>query len=188
MKHFVYSSVDRHGDRSIDNPTDVPHFISKHNIEHHLIKQAEKSDMTWTILRPVAFMDNWNVKNMASIFTTAWKKTLHRPLQLVATEDIGIFAAKSFLDVEQFKNRAISLAGDELTFEELDKIFLEETGAKSPQTWGLAVKAVFWMSTEMRNMFAWFENEGYAANIAELKKIHPQLKDTRTWVKESYKA
>lgn len=34
VKHFVQTSVDRGGDeKSWTNPTDVPHFISKHNIE-----------------------------------------------------------------------------------------------------------------------------------------------------------
>lgn len=57
VKHFVYTSVDRQGEKSLDNPTNIPHFISKHNIEHHLIDSAKGSAMTWTILRPVAFLE-----------------------------------------------------------------------------------------------------------------------------------
>jgi nucleoside-diphosphate-sugar epimerase len=57
VKFFVYTSVERGGnDKSYDNPTNVPHFISKHNIEHHLVENAGDK-MQWTILRPVAFMD-----------------------------------------------------------------------------------------------------------------------------------
>jgi uncharacterized protein YbjT (DUF2867 family) len=34
VEHFVFSSVDRGGDeKSWENPTDVPHFVSKHNSE-----------------------------------------------------------------------------------------------------------------------------------------------------------
>lgn len=61
VKRFVYTSVDRGGDeRSWSNETDVPHFRSKHRIELHLREQAEKAggEMTWAVLRPVAFMDN----------------------------------------------------------------------------------------------------------------------------------
>jgi hypothetical protein len=58
VKHFVYTSVDRGGDeKSYDNPTDIPHFISKYRIEHHLVDKAGDK-MGWTILRPVAFTDN----------------------------------------------------------------------------------------------------------------------------------
>jgi hypothetical protein len=57
VKFFVYSSVDRGGDdKSYENPTTVPHFTNKHNIEHHLVEKAGDK-MQWTILRPVAFTD-----------------------------------------------------------------------------------------------------------------------------------
>jgi uncharacterized protein YbjT (DUF2867 family) len=58
LKYFVYSSVERGGDeRSWENPTPVPHFASKHNVELHLREKAKATKMNWTILRPVAFMD-----------------------------------------------------------------------------------------------------------------------------------
>jgi uncharacterized protein YbjT (DUF2867 family) len=51
VKHFVYSSVERGGDEhSWENPTPIPHFASKHEIEHHLKDTA--GEMGWTILRP----------------------------------------------------------------------------------------------------------------------------------------
>jgi uncharacterized protein YbjT (DUF2867 family) len=57
VKFFVYTSVERGGeDQSYENPTPIPHFISKHRIEHHLVEKAGDK-MQWTILRPVAFMD-----------------------------------------------------------------------------------------------------------------------------------
>jgi uncharacterized protein YbjT (DUF2867 family) len=59
--HFVFSSVDRGGsDKSDHNPTPVPHFISKHNIELYLKQKAAESGerMSWTILRPTFFLDN----------------------------------------------------------------------------------------------------------------------------------
>lgn len=58
VSHFVYSSVDRGGEeRSWNNPTPVPHFKTKHFIEHHLRKAAEGTNMSWTISRPPIFMD-----------------------------------------------------------------------------------------------------------------------------------
>jgi hypothetical protein len=57
VEWFVYSSVDRGGDeKSWDNPTPIPHFISKHNIELYLREKAGDK-MMWSILRPTAFMD-----------------------------------------------------------------------------------------------------------------------------------
>jgi len=36
VKHFVYTSVDRHGARSDTDPTHVPHFASKYRVEKYL--------------------------------------------------------------------------------------------------------------------------------------------------------
>ena len=58
VKHFVYSSVDRGGDEvSWEVETPIPHFQSKYHLERYLRDQASGTDMGWTILRPVAFMD-----------------------------------------------------------------------------------------------------------------------------------
>lgn len=54
VEHFVYTSVERSG----DTPTEIPHFISKHNIEEHLKSRCPGSQMSYTILRPVSFMEN----------------------------------------------------------------------------------------------------------------------------------
>lgn len=89
VRHFVFSSVERNG----FHPTPVRHFASKHYIEKHIMENAKTT--YWTILRPVAFMDNI-VKGMQSrIFFTGLEAYLgrDRPLQYIATEDIGKFAA-----------------------------------------------------------------------------------------------
>ena len=59
VQHFVYTSVDRKGKNSDNDATNVPHFISKHNIEKHLESKCPSGGkMRYTILRPVAFMEN----------------------------------------------------------------------------------------------------------------------------------
>jgi uncharacterized protein YbjT (DUF2867 family) len=71
VEHFVYTSVDRHGADSETLETDIPHFISKAHIENHLREKAGKR-MTWTILRPSAFMDNIVQGFAGKIFPTAY--------------------------------------------------------------------------------------------------------------------
>ena len=183
VKHFVYSSVDRHGDASTNNKTNIPHFKSKHNIEHHLFSSAKGHDMTWTVLRPVAFMENFDGGFIGKVFASAWKLVVKsRPLQLVATDDIGVFAAKSFVDPEEYAGKCVSLAGDELTYSQMAEVFKNKTGAGPPQTWSIAAKGVLWMSEEMGTMFSFFEREGYGADIGALKKAHPGMIDLATWL------
>ncbi|KAM0518857.1 hypothetical protein ACHAPE_003847 [Trichoderma viride] len=182
VKHFVYASVDRGGAKSIDNPTNVPHFVSKHHIEHHLIDSA-KDKMSWTILRPVAFMENFVPGFVGKFFTTVWRDSIKsRPLQLISTDDIGTFAALSFMQPHEFSGQSISLAGDELTFAQVEEVFRKETGAPPPTTFGFMARLVLRMSEEMRTMFTFFEKEGYGADIKSLKEIHPELKNFSQWL------
>ncbi|CAG8019570.1 unnamed protein product [Penicillium olsonii] len=183
VKHFVYSSVDRGGEASFDSPTPIPHFISKHKIEHHLAEKAKGSEMTWTILRPVAFLENFTPDFFGKVFVTCWKNTVkQKSLQLIAVGDIGFFGAQAFMYPDEYKNRGISLAGDELTFEEMSKIFKEKTGNSPPTTFGFVGKALMAMMKDLGYMFQWFYDVGYGADIAELRKVHPEMKDFRTWL------
>lgn len=58
VEHFVYTSIDRGGPKSDNNPTSVPHFATKHTVELYLKEKAAGWKMNWTILRPTAFFDN----------------------------------------------------------------------------------------------------------------------------------
>ncbi|KFZ24116.1 hypothetical protein V502_01395 [Pseudogymnoascus sp. VKM F-4520 (FW-2644)] len=183
-KHFVYSSVDRGGDKSIETPTDVPHFISKHNIERHLIAQtAHSSEMGWTILRPVAFMDNFTPNFMGRVLPTTWRNVLKdKPLQLIAAKDIGKFSAKAFLEPEAYNKKSIALAGDELTFDQMSKIFKDKTGQEVPTTYGFLVSIISWTSKEFGYMIRWFKTDGYGASVAECKAQLPELLDFATYL------
>lgn len=157
LRHFVYSSVDRGGANSENDPTNIPHFISKHNIEQHLFAKAKGSDMSWTVLRPVAFFENLTPNFFGKMFSSSWLLRLgedKKKLQLVATSDIGFFAAQSFLnsESEQYKNRGISLAGDELTFNQFKEIFEKKTGEKLPTTYLFLAGFLNWMVKDLGYM------------------------------------
>lgn len=186
IKHFVYSSVDRHGTRSIENQTDIPHFISKHNIEHHLFRQTKSTSMGWTILRPVAFMENFDGGFVGKVFASCWRAVVKsRPLQLIATADIGVFAGKAFVEPDAYNGKSISLAGDELTYDQMAALFREKTGSGPPLTWDILARTTLWLSKEMGTMFDFFEKEGYGANVEELRKLHPELKTFGDWLQTS---
>lgn len=185
VQYFVYTSVDRGGDKSSNNPTNIPHFISKHNIEHYLQEKTANGEMSWTVLRPVGFFDNITPDFMGKTFASMWKTAVgNKPLQLIACSDIGYFAGQAFRKPDEYKGKFISLAGDELSFEEASRIFKEKTGEPLPTTFGFLASGVLWMVKEMGLMFKWFHDEGYGANIAELKKTHPGLLDFPTWLEK----
>ena len=181
VKIFVYTSVERGGDEVEKSPTYVPHFISKHNIEIHLRSKAADAEMQYTILRPVAFMDGLSPDFMGKIFATFLKIGLRpsKPLAFIATSDIGFFGAQAFLQPEnpEYKNKAIGLAGDDLTFGQLSQVFRERVGYEIPTTFEFVARFIKWMVSEMGIMFKWFDEEGYVVDIPKLRKMHPGLKD-----------
>jgi uncharacterized protein YbjT (DUF2867 family) len=187
VSHFVYTSVDRAGG---DDPTDVPHFKTKHEIEQYLIQKSAESNgkMNYTILRPVLFLDNLEWGFIGKIVATAWRDAVGpRKLQVIATTDIGVVGAKAFLENDNptYKNKGISLAGDELTFEEANRIFLEKTGQEIPVTFGFLASFVLWVSEEMGRMFKFFVEKGFGADIAAVRKLNEGLQDFPTWVERS---
>jgi len=187
VSHFVYTSVDRGGDaKSGTNPTYVPHFKSKHNIEQHLFNKTKDSDMTWTVLRPAAFLDNLTPDFFGKHFATAWQMTLgkSKKLQMVATSDIGWFAAEAFVksEAKEYRNKTLSLAGDELTFDEFKRIFETTTGRTLPTTFKFVSMFVNWMVKELGTMYRWFSEEGYGSDVASVRAAKPDLKDLKTWL------
>lgn len=185
VKFFLYSSVDRGGEASFESPTPIPHFISKHNIEHHLVRRAKGSGMDWTILRPVAFLENFTPDFFGKVFATSWKIAVkEKPLQLISTKDIGFFGAQAFLFPDQYKEKALSLAGDELTFKQMAEIFKSKTGKNVPLTFDFVSRLLMSMMKDLGYMFQWFYDVGYGADIPALKKMNPNLKDFKTWLEE----
>ncbi|KAE8445413.1 hypothetical protein EG329_013426 [Mollisiaceae sp. DMI_Dod_QoI] len=188
VEHFVFSSVDRGGERSDTNPTNIPHFSAKHRIEEYL---KEKSDngkkMPYTILRPVAFMDNLTPDFMGKGFTSMWAGVGAKPLQLISCRDIGLFAARAFNDPAAYKGRSIALAGDELNIEQARKVFKETMGSDLPETFGFVGSGLKFMIKEVGTMFNWFKDEGYGADIQALRKEEPRLQTFSQWLKETSK-
>ena len=181
----MYSSVDRGGDASDNTPTNIPHFIKKHNIERHLIEKSKSTDMKWFILRPVAFFENLVPGFFGKVFATSYKMALKgNPLQLVATDDIGFFGAEAFTHPEKYQNQSFSLAGDELTYDQFAQIFQEKTGQPIPTTYRIFCSIIMSLMKDFGYMFKWFHDSGYKANIPELKKINPNLKDFATWLEQ----
>ncbi|KAI1338229.1 NAD(P)-binding protein [Xylariaceae sp. FL0016] len=189
VEHFVYSSVERGGDEaSWDNQTPIPHFQSKYHIERHLREVTGNGQpgakMGWTILRPVAFMDNLEPGFPTKVFMAAMRNWLgDKPVQWVATSDIGVFAAKAFTHPENWDRRAVGLAGDELAPDQMGDAFKNATGRPMPMAYSLFGSALTYMVTELRLMIGWFASDGYQADIPARRRDHPEMLNMETWLK-----
>ncbi|KAM0555986.1 hypothetical protein ACHAPJ_005967 [Fusarium lateritium] len=188
VDHIVFTSVDRGGDvASWTEPTEVPHFAAKHRIELKLRQLCEESGKRWTILRPTGFMDSYNPGFFGQMMASLWAAGMpkDRKMQLVSTHDIGVFAAKALLNPDSWAGKATALAGDELSFPELQEIFERTVGEKLPQTYKAVAYPILWMVTDASKSFEWFRTAGWKADIDGLRAQEPGLQSFEKWLRES---
>ncbi len=172
--HTVYSSVG-----GADRNSGVPHFESKWNVEKHITS----IDIPATVIRPVFFMDNlyWQKQLIDAGQVSRMGLNPGQPLQMIASSDIGAFAAIVFESPDQYMGKSLEIAGDDVS-EDLLAEALSESKGKSIE---LIVPDGTGMTEDMMLMFTWFREHGYSADLGELRKIHPSLMDFRSWLKVS---
>ncbi len=167
VEHYVYTSVG-----SAHRDTGIPHFDSKYEVEEHV----RASGVPYTVLRPVFFMQNWEYMREPILGGTLPQPLdPDKPFQMVAVEDIGVFAAMAFENPEGWIGREVDLAGDELTMPEIADTFSRVIGRQVDyfQTpWDQFEEQ---MGEEYTVMYRWFDEHGYEADIAGLRKEHPGL-------------
>jgi uncharacterized protein YbjT (DUF2867 family) len=175
--HLVYSSV-----ADADKATGIPHFDSKYEVEKHIAS----SGVPYTIIAPVYFMDNltapWTVPSLRQGKLAA-ALPAGRPLQQIAVQDIGAFAAAIIERRDSVFGRRFDIAGDELTGEESAAILSEATG-RDIQYESFPPDALRAQSEDMALMYEWFDDTGYSADIAGLRRDFPEVTwhDFAIWV------
>lgn len=157
IEHFVYSSVG-----GAERETGIGHFETKAEIERHILALG----LPATVLRPVFFMNNLlHYADAAGERLISLPAKPDKPIQLIASDDIGFFAAAAFDDPHHHIGRQIELAGDEITFSEVAAVYERVTG----------VPTRFEALPIEDRMFEWFAEEGYEADIPALRRVHPAL-------------
>jgi uncharacterized protein YbjT (DUF2867 family) len=173
VKHFVFTSADRGGDiLSETNPTPVPHIATKYRIEIYLKGKTSGTPMAWTIFQGKGF-------------AAMWRQVGEKPVQIVAANDIGHFAAKAFLQPEKYSGKAIGIAGDELNFEQALNVFKDTMGVEMPMTFCVVGSVAKLAKPDIGSMFKWFEKDGFNVDIKAAREEYPGMQDFATWLKKS---
>jgi uncharacterized protein YbjT (DUF2867 family) len=167
VQHCVYSSVG-----SAHRETGIPHFDSKWEVEEHL----RELDLPYTVLRPVFFMQNWEMMREPILEgTLAQPLDPDKPFQHVAVEDVGAFAAIAFEHPDEWIGREVDIAGGEQTMPEIAETFGRVIGRE------VDYYQVPWdqfeeqMGEEFAVMYRWFNDVGYEADIGALRREYPEL-------------
>jgi uncharacterized protein YbjT (DUF2867 family) len=166
VKHFVYTSVG-----GAERKTNIVHFDSKWEIEEYI----RSLGLPATVLRPVFFMENLASPMMGprdGVLAIALKPTT--TLQMIAVDDIGTFAAFAFARPAEYIGKTLEIAGDSLTMPQVAETMTRVTG-QPVHFVEVPLEQVRAFSEENATMFAWFNEHGYEADIAALRRLHPEL-------------
>jgi len=170
VEHFVYSSVG-----GAERNSGIDHWESKWEIEKHI----RKLGLPATVLRPAAFMENYYIDQVEiGILKGKLMDPIggDKPYQTIATEDIGAFAALAFGRPKEFIGLELEIAGSELTNPETAETFSRVLGrpVRFQQLPMPLIRVV--LGKEFYQMFRWFNEEGFRANIKELRGRYPELR------------
>ena len=168
VQHLVYSSVG-----SAHRGMGQKHFDSKWEIEQYI----HSLGIPFTILRPVAFMDNYNWSRAYILNGTLTGRGLRpeKGVQMIAVEDIGVFTALVFANPQEFLGKTIELAGDELTEPQTAEVFSRVIGRPVQLVAPTPGGGRYASEEEMQAAFNFFNGQGYDADIPVLRKRHPGL-------------
>lgn len=146
ISHLIFTSVE-----DADKNTGVPHFETKWAIEKHI----REVGIPWTILRPVAFMDNFTPNPSTANFvgfgvfsTLLGDHSLH----WVHTRDIGRAAVRAIQNPTEYRGKIVPLAGDIQTFDGVLDAYEKVHGYRP---WKAYVPnwAAKWLPQEFTKMF-----------------------------------
>ena len=174
--YFVYSSVDRGGrERSDSDPSYCKTFSDKFYIEKHLeqVSTEKRQKMDYTIIRPTWFADNADWGFPGKLCMTGWRDWMKgKRMQVVTTKDIGRWAAEGLVrpDSTGIRNQALSVASDELSFEDIDAIFQKKTGQGVPVTLKWPAVLMIWLVKDLNTMFSFINERDYGADLPWLKE------------------
>jgi uncharacterized protein YbjT (DUF2867 family) len=169
VAHFVYSSAG-----GAERNSGIDHFQSKWEIENHI----RRLGLPATMLRPVAFMENYYIDQVEiGILKGKLLDPIRgdKPYQTIATDDIGGFAALAFERPRDFIGLELEIAGSELTNLQSAEVFSRVLG-KPVRFRKLPMSIVrLFLGKEFYQMFRWFNEAGFQANIPELRHRYPEV-------------
>ena len=177
LNHFIFSSISKAKDPLKNDPA-PGHFTSKWDIEEY-IKKSGLRKIT-TVLRPVSYFENFENKLPGySISKKIFPGIVGKNFkwQTIAVEDIGKWVRGVLSKSDKYKNRAIDIAGEELTGDEMAMILQKIVHKDGIKTNYVMIPrfAIKLLEYDIGLMADWIERSGYGADMNKLKTLQNEL-------------
>jgi uncharacterized protein YbjT (DUF2867 family) len=184
VQHLVYSSV---GGVESQNRFYLEHGwgpVDKWQIEQHIRDQGVPA----TILRPAGFMEDLTSPTrffQNGSLNVPWHDDL--VMQLIAIDDIGVFATLAFAEPDTHLGRAIEITGDRLTAPQIAGALSTAAGRQVPHT-QIPLQALWEHNPAAAKVFTWANETYYDTDLTPLRNAHASLMDFSIWLDRSGQA
>jgi len=169
VEHFVYSSAG-----GAERNSGIDHFESKWEVEKHI----RELGLPATVIRPVGFMENYYIDQVEiGILKGKLMDPIRadKPYQTIASDDIGAFVALAFQRPKDLIGMELEIGGSELTNPEAAQVFSRVLGRPVKfQKLPMPLVRLF-LGKEFYQMFRWFNEAGFKADIAGLRRRYPEV-------------
>lgn len=174
VTHFVYSSVG-----GAERDSGVPHFESKWAIEEHI----RSLGLPATVLRPVFLMENFWQPQYRAVFNGVLPLALdpEKPVQMIASADVGRFAALALSRPDEWIGRALEIAGEARTPPQMAEAFAGVTGGEVKHV-RPPIEMLRNANPEVARMYEWYDAHGFQADLDELDRLLPGRMTLEDWL------
>ena len=151
-----------------------------------LEQEIVASGIPYTVFRPVAFMENYVGQKRR--FATAGitdSRAPDRMLHFIAVRDIGLFVGAAFANPDDWLNQAVNIAGDRMTVAEHVAVIGAVMGQDIAYNQLPLEEFLATLPPPLRPLFRWYEEVGYAADVAAFRERFPQLLTLRQWLEQN---
>jgi uncharacterized protein YbjT (DUF2867 family) len=176
VQHLVYSSG------AAAEPGNGLEGAAKMEIELAIIE----SGLTYTVLRPVAFMENF--RGQQTRFAREGIEDSRDPdrlLHFISIPDIAFLVAEAFDYPEVWDDVAINIASDVMTVQEYVDTFSRVMGIEIVYRQIPLDQFLINMPKPLRPLFQWYDEAGYEADVASLRKRYPNLRTLDQYLRET---
>lgn len=181
VNHVVFNS----GAEADNVPLKMEEFWSKADIEVYMEKELTPLQITWSVLRPVAFMENLDDPKNGNPLKKGSVKMLTKPecsLKYISCTDIGKGSAALLLSPELYAGQKIDAATCEYNGPELAEALSEVSGVKCKYSISVPRIVLYLFVRPLHRLVMFFEGGGYdKTEIEPFRKIVPDYQDAQAW-------
>jgi uncharacterized protein YbjT (DUF2867 family) len=163
ITHLVYNSAG-----GADRHSGIGHIEQKYQVE----QIWQQAGLPTTMLRACLFMEEfWKKYTRPSILKGSFPFSVqpNKPLHLITTKDMGRVAAYVMQHPSKYIGRAIELAGDVLTPQQIAAAFAKAQGRPVIHKEVPAWIFLLFLRLELFKLIQWYRQRGYQADVEFLR-------------------